>query len=302
MKSAIFLIVVVVSVAVLQSSFAQSYQFKVLVNKGKNEVRSGATWQPVKAGTSLMANDELKVSENSYVALVHVSGQPLEVKQPGKYTVAKLSAELKNSPTVMKKYTDFILSSNEAKKSNLTATGAVHRGPAGIELYLPGKAGNPTVFNPVVLLGWNTENLNGPYQVVITTFFDDELATYSTDENFVQINLDAPEFQNETNLKVKVISKTDRKDSGDEFALKRTSGKESQRVKGLLSEFTSSPLEETALNSYLLAGFYEKNNLLVDTSSAYLRAINLAPDVQEYRDAYTQFLLRTGLKAPKPGK
>src|SRR6185503_19175493 len=62
---------------------AQDYAFKVLANKGANEYKSGDSWQSIKTGASLKAGDELKVSENSYIGLVHATGKPLELKQAG---------------------------------------------------------------------------------------------------------------------------------------------------------------------------------------------------------------------------
>ena len=53
---------------------------------------------------------------------------------------------------------------------------------------------------------------------------------------------------------------------------------------------------ETALNKYILAGFYEENNLLIDALSNYEAAIGLAPDVETFQEAYEDFLLRNGFK------
>ena len=58
--------------------------------------------------------------------------------------------------------------------------------------------------------------------------------------------------------------------------------------------------EETALNKFILAGFYEDNELLIDAISAYEAAIKMAPDVDTYKDAYEEFLLRNKLKVAKP--
>ena len=55
--------------------------------------------------------------------------------------------------------------------------------------------------------------------------------------------------------------------------------------------------EETALNKYILAGFYEENNLLIDALTSYEEAIELAPDVESYKEAYVEFLLRNGLSS-----
>jgi cytochrome c-type biogenesis protein CcmH/NrfG len=52
----------------------------------------------------------------------------------------------------------------------------------------------------------------------------------------------------------------------------------------------------------LVAGVYEQNNLLVDAGTAYLEAINLAPDVPQYKESYNDFVLRNGLKKLPPKK
>src|SRR5882757_5974005 len=122
------------------AGFSQDYTFKVMANKGANEVKSGDGWQPIKTGASLKSGDELKISENAYLGLVHVTGKPLEVRTAGSYKVADLAAKMSGGASAMNKYTDFILSSNsaEAKKNRLSATGAVHRGePTLLSVYLP---------------------------------------------------------------------------------------------------------------------------------------------------------------------
>jgi hypothetical protein len=104
--------------AVSNLALAQDYTFRVLANKGANEIKSGAAWQPVKTGSTLNVSDEIRISENASVGLVHIKGKPLEVKQPGVYKVADLAAKVQTEASVLNKYTDFILSSNsaEAKK------------------------------------------------------------------------------------------------------------------------------------------------------------------------------------------
>src|SRR5688500_12496233 len=93
-------------------AFSQEYSFKVLVNKGKNEMKSGSDWKPVKVGASLKSPDEIKVSENAYLGLIHVSGKPLELKNAGNYKVIDLAAKVGTGTSVLNKYTDFILSNN----------------------------------------------------------------------------------------------------------------------------------------------------------------------------------------------
>ena len=277
------------------TSFGQDYAFKVLVNKGKNEVKVGNSWQPVKTGTSLKTADELKVNENSYVGLVHVTGKPLELKQSGSYKVSDLSAKVGSGQSVLAKYTDFILSSNAQKKSNLTATGAVHRGGDNIQVYLP-KPEVAIVFNNDVIINWETEKVAGPYIVTFNSMFGDELKKVETSDNKVMIDLSDKSFANEDNIIVKVISKQDPQKGSSDYTLKKLSNADKERIKSSFNEIKSDVSEETAFNKFLLAGFYEKNNLFIDAITAYEQAIALAPDVPQYKVDYNEFLVRNGIK------
>jgi hypothetical protein len=274
----------------------QEYTFKVLVNKGKNEVKSGESWHPVKTGSSLKSSDELRVTENSYVGLIHVSGKPLEVKSAGKYKVADLAGKIKGGSTVLNKYTDFILSANTEKKNNLSATGAVHRGVDDIKINLP-KPEFSVVFNNKVMFNWETDKVAGPYTVIFSSMFGDELKKIETASNTVTIDLSEPSFSNEDNIQIKIFSKGESaRQSPDDYGLKRLSKADVNRIKSALNEIKADVPEETALNKLIMAGFYEKNNLLVDAITAYQEAIKLAPDVTAYKDAFEDFLIRNAIK------
>ncbi len=276
---------------------AQDYAFKVLVNKGKNELKSGSTWQPLKVGTSLKSADELKISENSYLGLVHVSGKAVEVKKSGNYKVMDLAAKVNGGSSVLNKYTDFILTSNTAPKNRLAATGAVDRGVDNIHVYLP-KSEQAVVYNNDVLIRWDADAASGPYVVTFKSLFDDELDVVRTDEPVAAIKLDDPNFTNEDNILVEVASASNKNKISYKYTLKKLSKADKERIKTSLSEIEDPTSEPTALNKLLIAGFYEENNLLIDAGTAYQEAIKLAPDVPQYQEAYNDFLLRNGLKKP----
>ena len=275
---------------------AQDYAFKVLVNKGKNELKSGSSWQQLKVGLSLKPADELKISENAYLGLVHVSGKALELKQSGNYKVMDLAAKVDGGSSVLNKYTEFILSSSTSpKKNHLTATGAVDRGVDNIQVYLP-KPEQAVVFNNNVILSWDASAAPGPYVVTFKSLFDDELDKITTDGSNLAIKLDDPNFANEDNIIVEVASSSNKNKISDRYTLKRLSKADKERIRGALMEIENPTSEPTALNKLLIAGFYEQNNLLIDASTAYLEAIKLAPDVPQYQEAYDDFLLRNALK------
>jgi hypothetical protein len=276
-------------------SHAQDYAFKVLVNKGKNELKSGNNWQQLKVGLSLKSADELKISENSYLGLVHVSGKALELKQSGNYKVGELAAKVNGGSNVLNKYTDFILSSATTTKNRLAATGAVDRGEDNIQIYLP-KPELAVVYNDNVIIHWDSQSAPAPYMVVFRTMFEDDLDKLETSENSVAVNLSSKNFANEDNILVEVSSVSNKNKISNRYTLKKLSKADKARIKIELEKISGTTAEPNALNKLLIAAFYEQNNLLVDAGTAYLEAIHLAPDVPQYKEDYDAFLLRNAMK------
>lgn len=295
------LALVAVMLVAFGQAVAQGYAFKVLVNKGKNEWKSGGTWQQIKVGSSLQDADELKVSENSYLGLVHVSGKPLELKQSGSYKVKDLAAKVTGGTTVLNKYTDFILSANTGPKNNLAATGAVDRGTDNIKVFLP-RPELAVVYGNNVTISWENDPSLKPYEVVFNSMFGDELSKLETTSNSVVVDLNDNSFENEDNIIVTVYSKSDRSKASNEYTLKKLSRADKDRIKNLYNEIATQTAEQTAFNKFLIAGFFEENNLLIDAIPFYQEAIKLAPDVQFYSDTYEDFMLRHGIKKPMAKK
>ncbi|RAV99796.1 hypothetical protein [Pseudochryseolinea flava] len=281
----------------------QKYAFKVLANKGGSEVKTGDAWQPIKTGTTINKNDELKVSENSYVGLVHVTGKPIELKQAGSYTVSDLEKKIGTGSSVINKYTDFILSSNsaEAKKNRLSATGAIHRGTDGtgaapaIQIMLPENQ-HSGIYNSAAIISWEGSVVPGPYVVVLNNMFGEELARVETPESVLRLDLTDPKFVKENAVLVQVSSKADPSKKSAEKLIKKLSPADQDKIKVSLGEIMGEVAEQTALNKFILAGFYETNFLFIDAVAAYEEAIRLAPEVQEYKEAYDDFLIRHGMK------
>ncbi len=281
----------VVLAGCLTSGFAQDYTFKVMVNKGNSEFNSGSKWEPVKTGLYLNKNDELKIPENAYVGLVHFAGMPLQIKESGRYKVSELAAKVSGGTSVLNKYTDFILSANTEKGNRLQATGAVHRGPGDINLYLPSTEYS-TMFNQDQIITWDTQKVKGPYRIEFQSMFGDELAKIETEKGFVQINLGDDKFKNEDNINVTVTSLSEAGKLSGKFILKRLSKGDTDRIKNSLDQLGNVVSSKDALGLYYLAGFYESNTLFIDAITCYQKAIALEPDV--YKDYFGQFLIRNG--------
>jgi hypothetical protein len=279
---------------------AQEYAFKVLANKGNNEVKSGETWQPLKTGAALKSGDEVRLSDNAYVGLVHNSGKPVEVKQAGVHKVSALETKVGSGSSVLNKYTDFILSSNsaEAKKNSLSATGAVHRDiseASAIKVFLPEKD-NTGIFNRTAVINWEANNVAGPYVVTVINMFEDVLVKQETPETTFEVDLSDEKFASETAILVQVSAKSDAKLVSKQHMIKRLSPAELEKVSAAMKEIKSEIGDETAMNKLLLASFFEKNNLFIDAIAAYEQAVKLEPEVAAFKESYEEFLVRNRLK------
>lgn len=273
---------------------AQDYTFRVLVNEGRNEVRNGSQWIPVKAGAKLQSADELRVTPNGYVGLVHVSGIPHEVKASGTYRIADLAAKVKGGTSVLNKYTDFILSSSEKGGNSLTATGAVHRGPNEIIVFLPDPK-QAIVFNEKISIAWAKDPKTEVYVLRVNSMFGDELDRMEVRDTTAVLDLGSPKLAREDNILVEVSSKSDKERVSESFMLKRISDADKERIKSSLAHIAAQTNDQTALNNLFLASFFEDNKLLIDAATAYQEAIRLAPNVPYFQDAFNEFLARNGL-------
>jgi hypothetical protein len=277
-------------------SFSQTASFKVIANKGTNQVKSGDSWVQLKAGASLLSTDELQVGENAYLGLVSAKGKPVELKKAGSYKVSVLESQAGAGSSVLNKYTDFILSSNaEGKKNRLSATGAVHRAAetSTIKVALPDNQKYSDIYNTSAVINWDESKAAGPYVVVVKNMFEDQLAKFETAETTLVVDLSDPKFMAESALLIEVSSKSDPKQVSKQHMIRKLSPSGKEAVSKSLTELMTDVSEPTAINKFILAGFYEENNLLIDAIAAYEEAVKLEPS---YKEFYDEFLLRHGLK------
>lgn len=284
--------------ALTVSLSAQDFAFRVMATKGANEVKSGDTWQPIKGFMQIKLTDEIRVADNGYLGLMHTKGSSLEVRQAGVYKAADLSARVAGGSSLMNKYADFLLSNNaEGKKNKLSATGAVHRG-VGMDVYLPENQ-HSDVFGNTVTVKWEPAKTGGPYVVTVTDMFGTEITRREVPEPVTQFDLGQPEFLRQDNLLIQLYAKRDPTNQSDSYLVKRLNKTHRESVQSQLADLNSGFQEENALKHFVLASFFEEQKLLIDAIGAFERAVKLAPDVDAYRDAYEDFLLRNRLKDNK---
>ncbi len=277
-------------------SFGQGYTFKVLANRGENKIKTGQEWKPLKTGASLKAEDELIVSSNAYLGLVHSSGRTMELKEAGNHKVAELAQRVsKGGSSVASKYADFVLSkmSAEGKKNRLSATGAVHRGPEEpISVFLPSIS---EIYGDKAVIQWDSSEVASSYKVTVKNMFDDTLIEIETNDSGFELDMNAEKIAKENVILIEVQDGNNPSRKTEAKAVRRLSDSKTAQIKNQLDELMEGVEEVNALNKFILAGFYEENNLLADALTSYNEAMEMAPDVITFREAYEEFLLRNAM-------
>ncbi|WP_296618543.1 hypothetical protein [Marivirga sp.] len=305
MKS-IFKILVVALMLGNFTANAQEYVFKVLANKGDNSVKiEGADWTTLKTGQSLNSGDELKLSEEAYLGLMHNSGKTLEVKTPGSHTVSGLAANLKSKNTsVASKYADFVMnkmSDDEGSgdyRQSMGATGAVDRALASGASIKIMALSSSEIINDEVILRWNEPKQEGDtekleYELTFSNLFDETIATETVDKTSYLLNRSEAPFKGQNFIKVKVQVKGEDLKS-DDYAITIKPEEETSEIKETLAQLKSEIEGESAMDKLVMAAFYEDNDLLLDALTAYEQAIQMAPNVPVFEKAYEDFLIRNG--------
>lgn len=289
-------ILIPVFLITLGSAFGQGYTFKVLANKGENKIKTGQEWKPLKTGASLNVGDELIVSNNAYLGLVHSSGKTLELKEAGNHKVSELAQRIsKSGSSVASKYADFVLSkmTAEGKKNRLSATGAVHRGPEEpIRIFLPSVS---EIYGNKAIIQWDSSEVSGTYTVYVKNMFEDTLIELETGENSVELDMSSEKFAKENIVLIEVVDSNNPTRKTEAKAIRRLSENKAGQIKDQLEKLTEGVDEVNALNKFILAGFYEDNNLLAEALTSYQEAMEMAPEVGTFREAYEEFLLRNGM-------
>lgn len=277
---------------------AQNFVFKVLANKGSNELKTTqAAWTPLKTGAMLQSGDELKVSENAYLGLMHSSGRTLEITNAGVMNVDELAKTINaNSTSVTSKYADFVLNklSADEEGSEMEATGAVKRDVqiGDFRVYMPSSV---ELFNGQANISWTELEMEGEpvYLVSVKNMFDEVIFNAETTSNNIDIDFDQAKFKGQrlVILNVTVQGMEDEVKSGD-YGISRVNPDKADILNSELSEIKG---EESSMNYVMLASFYEKNKLIVDALNAYRKAAELSPEVEDFKTLLADFMARNGL-------
>jgi hypothetical protein len=278
-------------------AFGQDYAFKVLGNEGSNSSNPAGQWAPLKTGSIIKDGETVRVGSNSYLGLLHSSGRSIELKDAGDYTASDLVKKVSTGTSSLAgKYADFVLSkmAGSGSGNNMSVTGAVERATddSSIKVNLPSSV---ELFNPEAIITWGEVEGNHEYKIILKNMFDEVIMETSSADPMVNLNFDDPKLKDQRLVIFSVRLKDDESVQSGEYGIKKLSKEEGETIKNTYDALKSEIGDDSALDKIILASFFEENNLIIDAATNYENAIKLSPDVEDFRDAYKQFLQRNGL-------
>ena len=278
--------------------FCQDYVFRVMVNKGSNMFKkeSETKWQPVKKGISFNIGDWIRIANDAYLGLVHNSGKTTALKNPGVFEISKLASEIGlQKKGIAAKYIEFVFNTIEQKPAVsdnnqvVVTRGAEKR----IHLLLPS---NAKALNRIIILTWNPIRGENTYVVTVMGIFEDILIQEETNTNRFMLNMDLAELNQENTLIIRVSLKENAEVHSGEHVISTLSNNEIEVLQSELLPLMQEISQESSLDQIILASFYEQQDLLIDAIYCYLEAIQLSPEVEDYKEMYDNFMIRNKLK------
>ena len=292
----------------MQSASAQDYVFRVLANKGSNQVKKAGSSSAtaLKTGSKLGAGDQIIAAQGVYIGLVHRTGKTMELRTPGTHNVNDLEGKVsKGSASVANRYMSFVMNKmseedgdvNRNYRRNLNATGAVERatGSAAIKMMLKDAKNPNKVYNSKATIRWEPSEETSTYVVTVKNVFDEVLFNSETGETMAEIDFTQDKLANERFVIVNVKSKDNEDLKSRDYGIQRVSPEEANEITAQLTSLKNELGEESALNRIVFASFYEENNLYLDALTEYEQAVQLSPDVEDFKAIYEEFIIANGL-------
>lgn len=288
---------------------AADYEFSAKISKGGVVKKSGSgDWSPVKNGDQLTYDETIKLPDGAYLGLMHKTGRIKELTRSGEYKVADLSSEIasEKSSSMAARFADYVASEaasadaggeNGAFNKHMRVSGSVTRSGVGtsgnkIVLKCPMRV---NFISDDLQFDWSNNDANS-YKVEITDRFGEVVA--ETESNSSSIRFSAGDYDLKPGeFYFLAVSDPDGADKSNQVCFQLLDAESKSEVNSNLEELTEEiGDEETALKHAILGAFYEKNALIEDAATHYAKAAALAPNVESYKNLYTNFRFRNNLE------
>ncbi|MCH7513556.1 MAG: hypothetical protein IH947_06375 [Bacteroidetes bacterium] len=290
-------LVIIVLLSATCYAIAQDYLFKVIISKGDNSyyISSETNWTMLKAGSRLHTGDVLKVAAKGYVALLGSSGETMELKNEDtkEYKIDELTAQLKNTEAgLIDKYASYLVSkmAPEARESNRKAyasiTGAVEREVVTIHAYLRKSS---VLYDTMAFIRWKPVEDAAEYNVVVRNLYDEIILETKTRKPIISLNFSDEKLKDRDMV---IISISTNGGGSNDYSITKVTRDRPGAFVDEIGELRAALDSGSAFDNLVLAEFYEQNNLLLDATTCYEKAMVIEPDVQYFKAIYLEFLMR----------
>jgi hypothetical protein len=274
-------------------AYSQVYVFMVCGSRGENAVKTNGEWKLLKNMSTIDKFDEIKtVGDHCYLGLLHSSGRSITIRQAGSFSAADLLKKINTGKTVVAtKYADFVytkMTTPERKPADVKQ----RAGDEDIKILIPSSG---EFLGSDEIIRWTPVKGANKYRVIIKTMTDDIVMQFTSDSSFSKINFNDEKLKDQEDLIISVELLDNPSVTSDTYAIIRLKDEKARNISQDFSEIKKDIGEESSLNYLIFASFFEKNNLLIDAATCYQMAINLTPDIPDFREMYHQFLFRNGL-------
>lgn len=288
------------------TSFTQSFEFRVLANRGDNTVKAkgSSDWQPLRTGSTLFSGSDIKLSEGGYIGMMHKSGKTLEIKTPQVHNIDVLSKNvLTKGSSVASQYGEFLMAKmsssddedvSASKLNNLNVTGAVSRAVGDeeeIQIFIP-KTSKVINFEDAIIK-WKSIDEVSAYRLEIQNLYSETVARKEIESNMYDLSNLQLNLAQEGGLFL-VVSGIDAEGLNSQpHAIEMLTGAEKDEVSKNLTKLKSEiKNEEHSLQKLILAMFYEENKLFLHAFSCYNEILTEYPQENFYKSIYLDFVER----------
>ncbi len=305
-----YLVSLIIIFLMINISFAQNYEFKVMASSGAVKVynNDSKSWTDAKIGTKVKAQDKLKLSKNAYLSLIHKSGRSLELKKSGEFNVRELSNSINSKKSnVTSKFADYLIDEISSSDDllaegnrNMSTTGSVTREidqpfmkKNSLKLNSPRKV---NFLGKVFTFNWLQKPGIKKYEFILSDRFDRPVFTKEVASTSITLNADELKLEKNTYYFWKVKAKGDDKTISEDACFMVLSNDKSKAILDTVKLIKDDlGNENTATSRIILAAYYEQNYLIDEALQNYREAVRLAPDVELYQKLYQRFLNRINI-------
>lgn len=188
------------------------------------------------------------------------------------------------------------LTGNDQDKAKLqgNVTASVERALeelAPISSYCPK---NTYVIENQVMLSWVPLPEVKTYKVSIMNFGEEILHEITTDKPYISSDL-TPFFKKEKNILWVVADAADEDKKSKVHFVKPLDDKNIASIQSELRDLKEEVGTQDAVSKLVLASFFEKKMAYIESTNSFKEVVLLAPDVEEYKTAFHEYLKRSGM-------